>query len=214
MYNNYQKTESGKISRLRCETILSTILKVGREFENDFIIEKEQEDFYIHIALYFSKSLDCKWDIEKGLLISGHIGTGKTLAMKIMQKIFGGFTIINSRYLVREFLTDGIMVANRYGKESFGQAPQGNLDKKKPKTYCFDDFGLEEVNSKLYGNQSNIMMEVLLDRYDMFLGYEMKTFATTNLTPELIEKNYGERVRDRMREMMNYIVLTGKSKRK
>lgn len=58
------------------------------------------------------------------------------------------------------------------------------------------------------------MLEILLDRYELFMSNGMITHLTTNLTPELIEQQYGNRLRDRLREMMNYITMPGNTKRK
>lgn len=88
------------------------------------------------------------------------------------------------------------------------------LDKAKPWTWCFDDFGLEAVSVKNYGNEANILEEIMLDRYDLALSVGMKTYITTNLDVAMIEQNYGTRVRDRFRETMNVIKLTGETLRK
>lgn len=194
--------------------VFDKIIEIGRSFEPDFTISGDHIEYYENLALYFMKSNKSKYDISKGLLISGDIGTGKTLSMKIMQKIFKGFQIINTRYIVREYIEDGISILNIYGKNSFQKTVNNQNDYLKPAIKCFDDFGLENVNAKMYGNQQNVMEEIILDRYDMLIAYGMKTYATTNLSPELLEQTYGERVRDRLREMMNYITLTGTSKRK
>lgn len=103
---------------------------------------------------------------------------------------------------------------DKYGRESFERTTGGQLNRKKPVTWCFDDFGLESVSVKNYGNEQNILEEIMLDRYDLALSCGLKTFITTNLTPDMIEENYGPRVRDRFRETMNYLTLTGETFRK
>lgn len=42
------------------------------------------------------------------------------------------------------------------------------------KIYCFDDLGAEQ-SLKYYGNKCNIMAEVLLTRYDLFIACHMQT---------------------------------------
>ena len=191
------------------------IIEIGKTIEPNFLIEANQYDYYEILFEYFSgrgNTLDNK----KGLLISGNVGTGKTLSMQIMQRIFG-LKIISSRHLIREFLQsklNGMDVLDLYGRKSFNTNPAGNIDVKKPINICFDDLGLEEVNAQMYGNKQNILAEILLDRYEQFRNHGMKTFATTNLKAKDIEDLYGNRVRDRMREMMNYLQLEGTSKRK
>jgi hypothetical protein len=58
---------------------------------------------------------------------------------------------------------------------------------------------------KYYGNECNIMGEILLSRYDIFISQDMITHITTNLSASEIENAYGSRVRSRMREIFNLI---------
>ena len=80
----------------------------------------------------------------------------------------------------------------------------GNLshDIRTPKAYCFDDLGTE-TTSKYFGNDCNVMAEILLTRYDLFKEKGIITHLTTNLSATEIESQYGNRLRSRMREMFN-----------
>ena len=58
------------------------------------------------------------------------------------------------------------------------------------------------------------MAEILLSRYDLFIS-KTKTHITTNLSATEIEKkNYGNRVRSRLREMVNLIAFENQLKTK
>jgi hypothetical protein len=72
--------------------------------------------------------------------------------------------------------------------------------------YCFDDLGVEQ-NLKYFGNECNVMAEILLSRYDIFTTKKIQTHITTNLsaTEIEIENQYGNRVRSRLRELCNLI---------
>lgn len=180
-----------------------------------FTIEPKQRELYIDLYAYF-KRIERRLDLRKGILISGSVGTGKTTAMQLMQNIFSNFPIVNTRYVVREFLSadkPGLII-DQYGRNSYFKNPQGITDKSKPINTCFDDFGLENVKTKQYGNETNIMEEILLDRYDEWKKHGMVTFGTSNLDPTQVEAAYGGRVRDRIKEMMNYVSVVGESKRK
>lgn len=72
--------------------------------------------------------------------------------------------------------------------------------------YCFDDLGIEQ-NMKHFGNESNVMAEILLSRYDLLRYRGIITHATTNLNANELEKLYGNRVRSRLREMFNLITF-------
>jgi hypothetical protein len=72
--------------------------------------------------------------------------------------------------------------------------------------YCFDDLGTEN-NLKLYGNECNVMAEILLSRYDLFVSRKLITHLTTNLSASEIEAAYGNRLRSRLREQFNLIAF-------
>lgn len=188
----------------------SKIITIGKTIIPEFKITPELEQIYFKLYTYFIRQ-DTDLDLKKGLLLTGSIGTGKTTAMKVFSKMFG-FKVISTRYLIREFSTNGMGVIDQYGRNSFMM--DGVPLRKKPITVCFDDLGMEETNSQLFGNKANVMGEVLLDRYDCFINSGMITHATTNLLINDLEKIYGDRIRDRLREIMNLIIFEGKSLRK
>jgi DNA replication protein DnaC len=51
------------------------------------------------------------------------------------------------------------------------------------------------------------MAEILLSRYDLFISKKLLTHITTNLSATEIETHYGNRVRSRLREMVNLIAF-------
>jgi len=51
------------------------------------------------------------------------------------------------------------------------------------------------------------MAEIFLSRYDLFITKKLQTHITTNLSASEIEKQYGNRVRSRLREMVNLIAF-------
>lgn len=187
-------------------------IEFAKTIEPDFNISPEQESYYTNLIAYF-KNEPCEWDLSRGLLINGGVGAGKTLSMRIMQASRSpkGFGIVDCRHVVREYMIEGAIVMEKYGRKD---RTLYFFEEKTFYTKCFDDFGAEEANQKLFGNNQNVMLEILLDRYELFKSDGMITHITTNLTPELIEQQYGNRLRDRMREMMNYITLPGTTKRK
>jgi len=80
-----------------------------------------------------------------------------------------------------------------------------------PRTYFFDDLGTEN-NLKYFGNECNVMTEILLSRYDLFVSRQMLTHLTTNLNSSEIEDIYGTRVRSRLREQFNLIAFDANAK--
>ena len=75
-----------------------------------------------------------------------------------------------------------------------------------PRVHCFDDLGVEQpVNH--WGNSCNVMAEILLSRYDLWISHKMITHITTNLNSQELEEAYGNRLRSRMRAMFNLIAF-------
>ncbi len=84
-------------------------------------------------------------------------------------------------------------MVHRYTRQSFYK--NGSFET--PKHYYFDDLGTEN-NLKYFGNECNIVAEILLSRCDLFVNCKLITHLTTNLSASEIEYLYGNRVRSRM----------------
>lgn len=193
---------------------LAFIETKGREQYNpNFKIESEDHEIIFKLLVYFQKdSKNCeKYNIslKKGLLLSGPVGCGKTTLMNLIKLTLP----IDCRYIVKscrevsfEFIQDGYSVIRKYSNLSFN-------NKDIPKTYCFDDLGTEST-LKYYGNDCNVMAEILLSRYDLFISRHMLTHITTNLNGDEIESIYGLRVRSRLREQFNLISFNSKARDK
>lgn len=141
--------------------------------------------------------------LNKGLLLSGPIGCGKTSLMRLLNEFqprCNRYAIRSCRDISFEFIKEGYEVIPKYSAHTAKRST--------PLTYYFDDLGTES-NLKYYGNECNVMGEILLSRYDLFVSQKITTHLSTNLTAQEIEMYYGNRVRSRMREMFNLIAFEG-----
>ena len=142
--------------------------------------------------------------LNKGILLSGPVGCGKTTLMHLMKYLNNQnqsiYLIKSCRDISFEFIKEGYDVVHRYTRQSFYKNGLNEI----PKHYCFDDLGTEN-NLKYFGNECNIMAEILLSRYDQFIAKKLITHLTTNLSAAEIESSYGNRIRSRMRVMFNLI---------
>lgn len=144
-------------------------------------------------------------DLAKGIMLVGPVGCGKTSLMSLGRFLLAAdkrHRIKSCRECTYEFIKEGYDMLHRYTKGSFTQ------NGFEPKTYCFDDLGLEN-SMNYYGNQCSVLGEIILSRYDLFHSFGMITHLTTNLNSAEIETMYGQRVRSRCREMFNYIAFEG-----
>ena len=175
------------------------------------ILETDYPIIYKLIAYFLKDEVTCfqyNINLNKGILLSGPIGCGKTSIMNIMKYLTPTehkFFVKPCRDISFEFIQDGYQIIHKYSK--------GKLYEYEPKTICFDDLGTES-NLKYYGNECNVMAEILLSRYDVYIAKRIQTHITTNLSASEIETQYGNRVRSRMRELFNLIAYDNKSKDK
>ncbi|MEO8235815.1 MAG: ATPase [Flavobacterium sp.] len=193
--------------------VIAWLEKKGNELNgNHFkILESDYPIIYKLIAYFLKDEATCFQygiNLNKGILLSGPIGCGKTSLMNLMKYLTlteHKFSVKPCRDISFEFIQDGYQIIHKYSK--------GKLYESEPKTICFDDLGTEN-NLKYYGNECNVMAEILLSRYDLFISKKLQTHITTNLSATEIEKNYGNRVRSRLRELCNLIAFENLAKDK
>jgi DNA replication protein DnaC len=153
---------------------------------------------------------------EKGLLLVGGIGVGKTALMRIFHRLFKDsarkfkwVTATELRDLLDEYTVSEIKAMYGY---------DWKLD------LYIDDIGFGNPNSNRYGNTVNLISEIICERYDLFVQTGIKTHLSSNL-PAQVDKAkypdvvtltdlYGNRIVDRMREMCETLIFKGESLRK
>lgn len=190
------------------EECLAFMEKVGKSiYGNRFRVYAEDYTIIFKLLVYFfrdrANANSLKISLSKGILLTGPVGVGKTSLMSLLNY----FLSPQAKYILRpcreiafEFLKDGFETINKYGNGSFVQK-EGSL---LPRSYCFDDLGVEQT-MVFFGNETNVIGEILLSRYDKFISHGMLTHGTTNLTAPELEARYGHRVRSRLREMFNLV---------
>lgn len=167
-------------------------------FGKHFEIYKEDHEMIHKLSNYFIRDhRNCSYyglDPDKGLLLSGPVGCGKTTLMKLLHHLVPhqrSYEVIPSRNIVFAFNHIGFKIIEDYGNSGF---------------ICFDDLGVEPVG-RYYGRDYNVLGEIMLSRYDLSTTSSMKTHATTNLNAEELEDRYGSRVRSRMRQLFNLLAF-------
>lgn len=186
--------------KFTAEEVKEAMVKSG------YIIDKDNEEIVWLLCLYFTQDerFDLEgYDLSKGVVLFGGVGVGKTTLMKrFFKNQHQSFIMKMCREIEDEYASTGDSVLTSYGyprpaimnSDPFGHQVLG---------YCFDDIGTEPMG-KYYGKQSNVMAEIILNRYDREVPFN-QTHLTTNLTIEEIKERYGSRVTDRMRQMFNLI---------
>lgn len=171
-----------------------------------FMVDDFNRQVIVNLIRYFIGDPACEWDLQKGILLFGGIGGGKTLLMRAMQTLCR-----TARLSEREF---AFAVCADLVDEVKAEGSTEGLRRWMKGDCCFDDLGQEPLIVKVYGNDMTVMERILTKRYEAFVNGKCITHATSNLTPEELDTMYGSRVGDRMREMFNFVFLDGQSRRK
>lgn len=181
-------------------------------FGMHFRIEEHDHPVIYRLIAYFLKDEQAAFqfgmNLDKGILLAGPVGCGKTSIMTIMKYLAPAdrkFILKPCRDVSFEFINDGYGIIHKYSK--------GKLYEADARIYCFDDLGVEN-NLKYYGNECNVLAEVILSRYDIFISKRIPTHITTNLSASEIEQHYGLRVRSRLRELVNLVAYDKQTKDK
>ena len=192
-------------------TASELILEIGKGFCDDFNISQDpQKKLYKDAYELFIKK-----GKSKGLLIIGSMGAGKSLMMRVYQKLFlgspRGFKWVNSAIL-RDMLEE---ISVLEIKNDYGYAYKGDL--------YIDDIGLFQGKNMKFGNAINVVSEVIFERYELFVNEGFRTHFSSNLPLDIkdnpnniptIRALYGDRVYDRINEMCEVLLINSKSLRK
>lgn len=167
-------------------------------FGRDFKIYDEDHKILYKLSNYairdFGTCRKLGIDPNKGLLLSGPVGCGKTSLMKLLRYLtphYKLYEVIPCRNIAFAFNHIGYRIIEDYGDGRF---------------YCFDDLGVEPMG-RHFGKDCNVMGEILLSRHELFQKTGLRTHATTNLNAQELGERYGARVRSRMRQQFNLVAF-------
>lgn len=148
--------------------------------------------------------------IDKGILLNGNFGTGKTEIMRLLQKYL---VWLQSPYKYKmEIVWQFGPAYKNEGFHAFNKIQRGN--------WFFDELALLNQEGQPYlemsndfGNKVLIGEQLILIRYNEFKKFGYQTHFTTNLEPDQLKSIYGQRCFSRLVEMCNFIPYTGRDRR-
>ena len=135
-----------------------------------------------------------------GIMLCGGCGNGKSTMLKAFQLLLNslhipkpdndgtyGIQIVDAKYIA-------YLCKNNY--EAYRKLISVNM-------LGIDDLGTEPSEVMDYGNVYTPVIDLLTKRYEE----QFFTIITTNLTPQQIREHYGDRIADRLNEMVKKIVF-------
>ena len=140
-----------------------------------------------------------------GIVLCGGCGNGKTTMLKALQNL------VRRLQIRKPTATTESIYGAYYGLQIVDALQIAQLCKTNHTKYlevaqedmlAIDDLGTEPVEVMDYGNIITPVIDLLTKRYEA----QLFTIVTTNLDPKDIRKRYGDRIADRLNEMMAKIV--------
>ncbi len=185
------------------EQSANIILKKRRE-RATFVIDEQNEPIIKQLYLYLTLDDRFSGDLNKGIMLMGKYGCGKTIIMQSLVEMYN--TVIHSLHIQRPLL------------KFFKSSDLQNILKGKPSNFyskmplVIDEFGREPKQIMDFGNLRSPMIELLCERYDTGAW----THGTSNFTLETLcsENQYGKMTGGRLKSMFNFIELKGESRRR
>jgi hypothetical protein len=190
------------------EIYTARLASVGRAPIWDGPTEKVFQD----LVRYFSGDELGPLDVHRGIYLFGGVGAGKSILMQ---------TFMEFTALIEKRLKDEQMYTPRHFRLSVCRdisteiqaASKADLRQYFGGIRVFDDLGNEE-DKKVYGNEIQPMVDIILHRYNLYQTAGLITHATSNLAPHECQTVYGDRIGSRVFEMFNLVLLDTKDKRK
>lgn len=179
--------------------IVSRWPRIGRNMKSNFV----PGDIDRILVVFFSNKRSIKFKSlenipNKGILISGKRGIGKSFAFEIYRKVIQYNPNLNRQILIKSVL----QIEEEY-KAAKDEKKSGEYLKEliNAQELVIDDLGMEDTKFNDFGTIRNLISDILFLRYPLFQRGLVITHATTMVRHDELHKIYPAHIVDRMREM-------------
>jgi len=206
-----QKLQDGRIARMQ------SFPETADQFCSDgrFIVDGENQEVVDRLCRYIDNNISGTHNINKGILIMGPMGTGKTIMMQTLAKLTlkEKFRMVSLVNIAEQYNLEGADSFANFNRHK--SAPIHMDDKGKLNHICLDDLGRERPESIYMGARCDVGQHLIYARYNVWKNFKVKTHFTSNINsePEMILR-YGALAWDRLKEMCNIVIMSGESRRK
>lgn len=199
------------------------LYRAGEMWGGEFKLDDHNKAVFDLLCLYFSndahfvkyaKDMGVRGaSLDKGILLAGNFGVGKTWMMSLFRKNNRRvYHVAHAKDIAREYKKNGIEAIEKYFTRVKNPFNDPTVFYQEYAGLCIEDIGAEDVRGH-YGDKCLVIEEIVESRYSDH-GLVGWFHGTTNLTSEQIKEYYGGRVVDRLRQSVNFIELGGPSRRK
>lgn len=177
-----------------------------------YVVRDDQRMILNDIVHWALKDYHGNLDPDRGLLLWGDIGTGKSTLLRVVRQFCNEVHPPRDgmRYWFR--MTNVIDICAEFSDESRDGGYYALQTYITSSRQAFDELGSETIPTGRWGNFENVMQYVLQRRYD--LRDNQFTHATTNLSLQQLSQVYSPRIYDRCKEMFNFVEIRGNTFRK
>lgn len=158
----------------------------------------------------------CQKEKRPGLLLYGNVGNGKTTMLKAICHVINSTckpetydngrreqTLSGTSEVISIFRAKEIIENYHENRTTYDLMCKVSL-------LAIDELGVEPIETKLYGNANEPLIDLLSLRYDK----QLTTIISSNLTRNEIGERYGKRLDDRFEEMFSTVSFSWESFRR
>lgn len=190
---------------IRLLTAMAQDAMQRRGHRRQFVIDTHNHEVIRQMWLWIVGSMECQWELNRGIYLGGKIGCGKTILMHAFCDVL---SFVSRKHITRIAAKDLYEYLRQNGPKSLSQCP-----------LFIDELGREAVEVSDFGNRVRPFADIMEQRYETgALTLITSNFMISTLSKEVDEKGnrqqgYGEYICERVQETTNMVVLPGGSRR-
>ena len=192
IYLEIKDSDFAKLFNIQANSIL-----VRKNQDKQFIYDEHNKIIIRQLYLWITNN-SFNGNSQKGILLLGNIGCGKTLILESFVRVYNLFAESKNKISIQD------------SRQLFYHITKYEISNYISHPLFIDDLGKEPLEHTHFGYTRQPMIELLSERHRK----GVLTFATGNYTLDDYENTiYNKTITDRLKELFNIMILKGDSKR-
>lgn len=155
----------------------------------------KQGEIIKYLIKYFIDDQSSIVPLNNWIVLVGNTGTGKTFLMDCIGYMCDKLQL-RKRFIKKEAM---------YLDEEVKNGGYSVILKNCSNTMFFNDVGMDDINSKNYGNHNDTFEKIFFTRNEKYETTRQLTFVTSNLSKEDFLQRYGKRIGGRLERSCTFI---------